>query len=67
VRPGFVTTRMTEGLRKAPLSTTADVVADAVAANLTRGTRTVWVPAGLRYVMAVLRHLPRALFRRLPG
>lgn len=67
VRPGFVTTRMSEGLRKAPLSTTADAVADAVATNLTRGTRTVWVPGALRYVMAVLRHLPRAVFRRLPG
>jgi decaprenylphospho-beta-D-erythro-pentofuranosid-2-ulose 2-reductase len=67
VRPGFVTTRMTEGMRKAPLSTTADVVAEAVAANLTRGTRTVWVPSALRYVMAVLRHIPRAVFRRLPG
>jgi decaprenylphospho-beta-D-erythro-pentofuranosid-2-ulose 2-reductase len=67
VRPGFVTTRMTEGLRTAPLSTTAAVVAESVAANLTRGTRTVWVPGALRYVMAVLRHLPRAVFRRLPG
>ena len=67
VRPGFVTTRMSEGLRKAPLSTTADAVADAVATNLARGTRTVWVPGALRYVMAVLRHLPRAVFRRLPG
>jgi decaprenylphospho-beta-D-erythro-pentofuranosid-2-ulose 2-reductase len=27
---------------------------------------TIWVPGVLRYVFAVLRHLPRAVFRRLP-
>jgi decaprenylphospho-beta-D-erythro-pentofuranosid-2-ulose 2-reductase len=26
----------------------------------------VWVPPALRYVMTVLRHLPRPVFRRLP-
>ena len=26
----------------------------------------VWVPAPLRGVMSVLRHLPRPVFRRLP-
>lgn len=67
VRPGFVTTRMTEGMRPAPFSTSPAAVADAVAGHLTSGTRTVWVPGLLRYVMAVLRHLPRAVFRRLPG
>jgi decaprenylphospho-beta-D-erythro-pentofuranosid-2-ulose 2-reductase len=32
------------------------------------GTRahTVWVPGLLRWLFAVLRHLPRAVFRRLP-
>jgi decaprenylphospho-beta-D-erythro-pentofuranosid-2-ulose 2-reductase len=27
----------------------------------------VWAPAQLRAVMSVLRHLPRAVFRRIPG
>ncbi len=66
VRPGFVRTKMTAGLRPAPLSTTADVVAQAIVTNLRRGTRTVWVPGSLRYVMSALRHVPRPLFRRLP-
>jgi decaprenylphospho-beta-D-erythro-pentofuranosid-2-ulose 2-reductase len=65
VRPGFVRTKMTAGLEPAPLSTSADAVAEAVVAGLARGSHTVWVPGPLRWVMAVLRHLPRPLFRRL--
>jgi decaprenylphospho-beta-D-erythro-pentofuranosid-2-ulose 2-reductase len=66
VRPGFVRTRMTAGLRPAPLATTPEAVAEAALRGLDRGSDTVWVPAGLRYVFAVLRHLPRAVYRRLP-
>jgi decaprenylphospho-beta-D-erythro-pentofuranosid-2-ulose 2-reductase len=66
VRPGFVTTKMTAGLRPAPLSTTPEAVAAAISGALRGGTATVWVPGLLRYVMAVLRHVPRSVFRRLP-
>jgi decaprenylphospho-beta-D-erythro-pentofuranosid-2-ulose 2-reductase len=66
VRPGFVTTKMTAGIDPAPLSTTADAVADEIVKGLARGAHTVWAPAALRPVMSVLRHVPRALFRRLP-
>jgi decaprenylphospho-beta-D-erythro-pentofuranosid-2-ulose 2-reductase len=66
VRPGFVKTKMTAGLRPAPLSTTPEVVAAAIGGALRGGSATVWVPGPLRYVMAVLRHIPRPLFRRLP-
>lgn len=67
VRPGFVHTRMTDGLRPAPLSSTADQVA-AVVVNAVRDRRElVWAPAPLRLVMSALRHLPRAVFRRLPA
>lgn len=66
VRPGFVTTRMTAGLKSAPMSTTAEAVAEATAAGLASGAHTVWVPGRLRWVFVVLRHLPRAVFRRLP-
>lgn len=65
VRPGFVHTKMTAGLDKAPLSTTPDAVAAAIVRGLERGSETVWAPGALRAVMAVLRHLPRAVFRRL--
>jgi decaprenylphospho-beta-D-erythro-pentofuranosid-2-ulose 2-reductase len=65
VRPGFVHTRMTEGMKPAPFSTTPDVVAEAILTGLRRRAHTVWAPAQLRLVMAVLRHLPRPVFRKL--
>jgi decaprenylphospho-beta-D-erythro-pentofuranosid-2-ulose 2-reductase len=65
VRPGFVHTKMTAGMRPPPLSATPGQVADAIALALARGTETVWVPASLRVVMAILCHLPRSVFRRL--
>jgi decaprenylphospho-beta-D-erythro-pentofuranosid-2-ulose 2-reductase len=65
VRPGFVTTKMTEGMAPAPLSTTPEAVAQAIARGLERERETVWVPPPLRAVMSGLRHLPRPVFRRL--
>ena len=35
-------------------------------AGLRTGRRTVWAPGMLRPVFSVLRHLPGAVFRRLP-
>jgi decaprenylphospho-beta-D-erythro-pentofuranosid-2-ulose 2-reductase len=67
VRPGFVPTQMTAHLEAAPLATTPDRVAACTLAGLDRGAHTVWAPPALRWVMAVLRHLPRPLFRRLSG
>lgn len=66
VRPGFVRSKMTAGMDAAPLSTTSDAVAEAVAKALAAGKEMVWVPPALRAVMAVTRHLPRPVFRRLP-
>ncbi|MGH3615720.1 MAG: decaprenylphospho-beta-D-erythro-pentofuranosid-2-ulose 2-reductase [Pseudonocardia sp.] len=66
VRPGFVHTRMTAGLKPAPLSTTPEAVAALVVDAVRKRRELVWAPAPLRVVMSVLRHLPRAVFRRLP-
>ena len=66
VRPGFVRTRMTGGLTAAPLSQTPEQVADVIVAGLRAGRRTVWAPPAMRWVMSVLRHLPHAVFTRLP-
>ena len=65
VRPGMVRTKMTEGLDDVPFTTTPDKVAEAVVDGLRRGAHTVWAPPVLRWVFAILRHLPRPLFRRL--
>ncbi len=66
VRPGFVATRMTAGLPRAPFATTPEAVADATVRALAGRSHTVWVPGQLRYVFALLRHLPRPVYRRLP-
>jgi decaprenylphospho-beta-D-erythro-pentofuranosid-2-ulose 2-reductase len=64
VRPGFVRTRMTHGLKPAPLSTDAQSVADVVLKGLDRGAGTVWAPARLRWLMLLVRMIPRRVFRR---
>lgn len=66
VRPGFVKTRMTAGMKVPPMSTTPEVVATTVVRALERGAEVAWAPSPLRWLMAVLRHLPTAVFRRLP-
>ncbi len=65
VRPGFVRSKMTRGLDPTPLATDPRAVAKAILDGVARGADTVWVPAELRPVMSALRHLPRAVFRRL--
>jgi decaprenylphospho-beta-D-erythro-pentofuranosid-2-ulose 2-reductase len=67
VRPGFVRTRMTAGLPEPPLTTTAAVVARQTSRGLRRGAGTVWAPSALRFLAAVMRALPRSIFRRLPA
>jgi decaprenylphospho-beta-D-erythro-pentofuranosid-2-ulose 2-reductase len=66
VRPGFVHTRMTRGMKSAPFATTPRVVGELTAAGMRAGKETVWTPGILRWVFSILRHLPRAVFRRLP-
>ena len=65
VRPGFVRTKMTAGLEPAPMAVAPQDVADATVKALAGRPHTVCVPARLRLVFVVVRHLPRRLFRRL--
>ncbi len=67
VRPGFVATKMTEGLKPAPFSTTAPKVAADVVAALGNPPEVLYSPGILRYVFGLLRQLPAALWRRMPG
>jgi len=66
VRPGFVRSTMTAGLRPAPLALEPSDVADIIVKALVAGRRAVWAPPALRWVMSGLRHLPRPILRRLP-
>lgn len=66
VRPGFVIGRMTEGMSPAPLSSTPEQVAEATVKALRRGRQMVWVPTTLRLLVAVMRRVPRPIWRRMP-
>jgi len=66
VRHGFVTERMAGGGRPERFGSTGENVAEAAVRALERGGHTVWVPSRLRIIFALLRHLPRPLYRRLP-
>lgn len=65
VRPGFVHSAMTKGMKPAPFATTPDAVAEATVKALRAGTRIVWVPGMLRVVFSLFRHLPTPIWRRL--
>jgi decaprenylphospho-beta-D-erythro-pentofuranosid-2-ulose 2-reductase len=65
VRPGWVRTKMTEGMEPAPFATTPEAVADAVADGLAKGRDMVWAPPVLRAVFSAFRHLPRPLWRKV--
>ena len=65
VRPGFVHTRMTEGLAEAPFATTPEEVAADTAKAWRAGKHVVYSPAVLRAVMGTMKALPRPVFRKV--
>ena len=65
VRPGFVTGRMTEGMKPAPLATTAEGVGAAVASALRGNKSVVWVPAPLAALATIMKLVPRPVWRKL--
>ena len=65
VKPGFVTTSMTEGLPRPPFAGDPDAVAKRVLAAIDRGQPVVYAPSAWALVMFVIRLLPRFVMRRL--
>jgi len=65
VKPGFVRTGMTADLPEPPFAADPDQVARLVVRALDRGTPVVYAPPIWRWVMLVIRHLPRAVMRRV--
>lgn len=66
VKPGFVDTRMTEGMALPPLLTAKPVeVAQAVRRAQERGRDVLYVRPIWRVIMLVIRLLPEALFKRM--
>jgi decaprenylphospho-beta-D-erythro-pentofuranosid-2-ulose 2-reductase len=65
IRPGFVTTAMTRLLATPPLATTAERVANDIMRGISSGATIVWSPRSMRAIMAIYRHLPRAIARHI--
>jgi decaprenylphospho-beta-D-erythro-pentofuranosid-2-ulose 2-reductase len=66
VRPGFVSTKMTAGMKKAPFSTDADSVAAIVEKGIATDKKVVWAPGILRWMFLILKNVPLQVWRRLP-
>jgi len=65
VRPGFVRTRMTSGMRAAPFASTPEQVARDVVDGVHRGATVVWSPRIMQAVGVALRVLPRSIINRM--
>lgn len=65
VKPGFVKTSMTAGLKPPPFAGEPDDVARTVLKAIDNGTPEVFAPPIWRWMMLVIRYLPRAVMRRI--
>ena len=65
VKPGFVKTGMTAGLTPPPFAAEADEAARAALKAIERGRPEVYAPGIWRWIMLVIRNLPRAVMRRI--
>lgn len=66
IRPGQVRTRMSAHVKEAPLTVDKEYVAELAVGAAAKGKELVWAPGAFRYVMMILRHIPRSIFRKLP-
>jgi decaprenylphospho-beta-D-erythro-pentofuranosid-2-ulose 2-reductase len=67
IRPGFVHSKMTKGKSAPPFTTDADQAAANIVAGLSSNKLIIWSPPVLQWVFLLLRHLPQALWRKMPG
>ena len=65
VKPGFVKTGMTAGLKTPPFAGEADGVARDILAAMDRKRPLIYTPGIWRLVMLVIRNLPRAVMRKI--
>ena len=72
IRPGQVRTTTTiehwkaTGAKEAPFTVDKEYVAELAVTAAAKGKDLVWAPGAFRYVMMVLRHIPRPIVRKLP-
>jgi decaprenylphospho-beta-D-erythro-pentofuranosid-2-ulose 2-reductase len=65
VKPGFVKTGMTAGLKPPPFAGEPEQVARDVLRAIERGSPVVYTPAPWAWVMAIIRRLPRFVMRKV--
>ena len=66
VKPGFCRTKMTEHLElPGALTATPEQVAEAVFAGMAKGRNTVYTLWMWRWIMAIIRHIPEAIFKKM--
>jgi decaprenylphospho-beta-D-erythro-pentofuranosid-2-ulose 2-reductase len=65
IKPGFVDTPMTAAFAKTPLWATPAAIAPALVDAVARGADVVYLPGRWRLIMAIIRAIPEALFKRL--
>lgn len=65
IKPGFVRTSMTQGMKEPPFAGDPDDVAQTVLSAILRGAPVVYAPSMWALVMLVIRLLPRAVMRRV--
>lgn len=66
VRPGQVRTKLTAGMKEAPLTMNREDVAKIVVNGVINRKDLVWAPPAFALVMAVITHIPRKLMRYMP-
>ncbi|MBF6100980.1 decaprenylphospho-beta-D-erythro-pentofuranosid-2-ulose 2-reductase [Nocardia cyriacigeorgica] len=72
IRPGQVRTTTTlehwkaTGAKEAPFTVDKEEVAALAVEASQKGKELIWAPGQVRYLMSVLRHIPRPIFRKLP-
>ena len=72
IRPGQVRTTTTlehwkaTGAKEAPFTVDKEDVAELAVAAAESGKELIWAPNPVRYLMTVMRHIPRKVFRKLP-
>ncbi len=65
VKPGFVKTGMTEGLKAPPFAGEPDAVAATVLRGIDAGTPVVYAPGVWRGIMTAIKAMPRFVMRRV--
>lgn len=65
VKPGFIRTSMTAALKPPPFAAEPEAVARTVLRGIDRGVPVIYAPPAWRWIMLVVRNLPRFVMRRV--